>query len=345
MARTGFTEVELGIWRGIYGASGGPSLARLRILVDEYARQGLLPAMMRIKGDLLPFNVAVFRLALQDAQAEMEDGAVQAYYHPAECEKVVGSTAGTWVDWGKLIFEVEGLVPKGDSGHPLVWENTPRTRLPAATCVALRERGVRTASMCTLVSARVVTFFIAAQYEAWGTPDEVHRVNPFKMAVEKAGFKIRLCDARRGMDAEIDQILDAVELSLAEEVKLIQNHMLAGLGLAQEDLTEPVTGCSCDEEGACCEQCDCEPNDVVERPMDIDAEIARAEAHLQALREKKVLARLEETRKAYLNAAIVNVAVGDGGELMAVTLRFAGNKERTYITSEADRSLTEAFLS
>jgi hypothetical protein len=210
MAKSAFTLDELRIWNSIYGPSRGPTPGRLKIMVEEFASRGLVPVMMRLGDDMLPYDPVAFRDALVEAFANKDDDQVQAYYHPLECEKVVGSTATTWTQWARLILSVEGLVPHDcDDRHPVIVENAPRLRLPTTVRDELFERGLSTSSVCRLVSARMAAFFIAAQYEAWATPAQVAQVAPFKETLRKQGFVVRDVIVRK--DEGLDAVLDGLD--------------------------------------------------------------------------------------------------------------------------------------
>jgi hypothetical protein len=269
MAKGSFTAGERAIWNSIYGTSRGPSSGRLKIMVEEFERRGLVPAMMRVGDEMIPYDTTVFHTHLQDALDHKDDDQVQVYYHPAECKKVIGSSATTWVQWGRCILEVEGLSPKGDDNHPIITENVPRLQLPVAVRDALVSRGIRSASVCRLVSARVVAFFVAAQYESWATPSQVAQVTPFKESLRKLGFEVRDVIVRK--DAGVDEVLGELNANPASPPILVVDHGSNGSGEVVSDIA-PATNVA---------------DALVD---DIEAEIRAAEARLVELRARKALA-------------------------------------------------------
>ena len=126
-----FTADELTIWRGIYGPSQGPTPARLKILVEDWERAGLAPVMMRVDDALQPYDREVFHTALQECFTDKDDDRVQVYYHPGECERVVGSSQSNWTRWARLVLDKENLAPMdAPDDNPVVAENLPRVQLP-----------------------------------------------------------------------------------------------------------------------------------------------------------------------------------------------------------------------
>jgi hypothetical protein len=349
MSKGSFTSKELEIWNSIYGASRGPSSFRLKILVEDFARHGLTPAMMRIGDDTIPYDAGVFSTSLADGIANKDDDHVQAYYHPAECEQAVGPSASAWTQWSQLILEVTGLAPKDSVNHPIVIENVPRISLPVPVRDALLERGLKTAPKCRLISARMVAFFVAAQYRAWGTQEQVARVSPFKESIRKCGFKVEPCDVRRGTgvdeafqelnnkpdDATLsaDDILDAISLDEDPKADLVEDpkadppqggsmHHLDGGKWVLTPEGYPVLAEEQDPE------------------QEIEAEIRRTEERLSALRQQQERLRVEASRRSYMEATIHDVVVDGGGTgtLAFLTLRFPGGNLRTYRVSEASES-------
>lgn len=317
MAKSSFRALERACWNSIYGVSRGPSSGRLKILVEDFMRLGLTPAMIRISDELLPFDMKAFQTAIQEAFASKEDDFVQVYYHPVECERVVGSTATTWVQWGRLILETEGLIPKGDEyeSAPFLVENVPRIRLPVEARDALLARGVTTSSVCSLVSARIVAFFIAAQYEAWATPTEVVQVGPFKDVLRRLGFVIRDCDVRR--DKGVEEILAGLD---TPAVRQPVNAPIAGTATAVAPMGEVPAAAVLKAVPAA--------SNLDE--VDLDAEIAATEARLRALLQQLRARRVENIRKEFLAARVGDVQLDESGGLQAIQLVFPNGSFAIY---------------
>ena len=89
MAKSSFTQGELSIWHSIYGPSRGPTPGRLKILVEEFVGRGLVPVMMRLGDEMVPYGASRFQEAIREACQNKDDDSVQVYYHPADCERVV----------------------------------------------------------------------------------------------------------------------------------------------------------------------------------------------------------------------------------------------------------------
>lgn len=284
MAKRNFTALELEIWHSIYGASRGPSSGRLKILVEDFSLLGLVPVMMRVDEEMLPYEPSLFQKSIRTAMDTKADDLVQVYYHPVECERVVGSSATTWTHWGRCILEAERLVLRGALRHPLLQENVPQIRLPVVVREALEARGVRTASICRLVSARILAFFIAAQYEAWATPHEVAQVFPFKSRLQKLGFTVRTCDVRR--DVGVDDVL--------------------------RDLSSPVCDAPISPDHAHEETFDTEEESLV-------AAIEVAQARLDSLRQRK--ASIEACKQYFLASTVSDVGASPDGKLNFITLQ------------------------
>lgn len=213
MAKSSFTSLELSIWNSIYGPSRGPTPGRLKIIVEDFAARGLVPVMMGVWGDMSLYDDDLFQSEIREACKYKEDDRVQVYYHPVDCERVAGSSATTWTHWGRLILQTEGLSPEGaGDDDPAVVENVPRLRLPIEVRDELAKRGVATSSVCRLVSARMVAFYIAAQYEAWATPAQVSQIVPFKNILKRQGFSVRDVIVRKdeGLDSVLDGLFDPV---------------------------------------------------------------------------------------------------------------------------------------
>lgn len=344
MAKGSFTTNERLIWNSIYGASRGPSSGRLKILVEEFSRLGLEPAMMRIDAEMLPYDEAAFQVALKSSWDDKDDDLVQVYYHPVECEKVVGSSATTWVQWGRLILEVEGLIPKGVDDHPCLKENVPRLQLPTETRDVLESRGLTVASVCRLVSARAVSFFIAAQYEAWATPAEVAQVSPFKEVLRKTGFTVRDCDVRRdtGVDAimaGLDDGAPAVRQPFnapvaAGEVDgpqdVVHSPPAAGIAQVEEAVEEVEQAVAALEAGVPIEAGSGGVTANGDPAQDIDAAIALVEAQLKDLRRRREEARVAGIRKEFLAATVGDVRLDERGGLRSLMLKFPNGSFATY---------------
>lgn len=211
MAKSSFTSLEQSIWNSIYGPSRGPTQGRLKIIVEDFAARGLVPVMMRVWGAMTPYDENEFQDEIREACKYKEDDRVQVYYHPVDCERVAGSSATTWTHWGRLILQTEGLAPQGaGDDDPAVVENVPRLRLPIEVRNDLAERGVTTSSVCRLVSARMVAFYIAAQYEAWATPAQVAQIAPFKNILKRQGFSVREVLVRK--DDGLDSVLEGLDV-------------------------------------------------------------------------------------------------------------------------------------
>lgn len=333
--RSKFSAEDLAIWHSIYGPSRGPTQGRLRILVEEFESRGLAPVMMRVGDEMLPYKASDFLAANREACQNKDDDHVQVYYHPVDCERVVGSTAGTWTQWGRLILSVQGLVPPAATDEcPAVIENVPRLRLPTAVRDMLKARGVTTSSMCRLVSARMVAFYIAAQYEAWATPAEVGQVAPFKSTLARQGYKIREVLVRK--DAGLDSVLSELEAEpdrqaqLDAVLKYATNYPPGCVDapatpepLSSEGEFRRVFGRHADEflQGP---DDDCEGSPEEEIIDDIDAEIVAVQARLN-----KLMAQKEELRRAdlYLQSSVVAVSFDKGG-LVKIVLQLPGDGPR-----------------
>lgn len=306
MAKSNLSVREKEIWNSIYGTSRGPTPGRLKILVEEFRARGLEPAMMRIGDEMFPYEPKQFHEALLEAFSNKDDDQVQAYYHPVDCERVVGSSATTWTQWGRLVFEVEGLVPK-DAGddHPVLKENLPRLRLPTEVREALLNRSVSTASVCRLVSLRVVVFFVAAQYEAWSTAAEVAQVTPFKEVIRKQGFLVRDVIVRK--DDGLDDVLR--DLDPATAVRQPYNAPVAAPAVDSVPVWNepPVSPTVVIEEIREVFGVTPPAIEVVPEEDAIEAEIRATEARLANLRKKREEARLAARKRDHLAARVTDV--------------------------------------
>lgn len=193
MAKSNFTKTELAVWDSIYGKSHGPTPARMRILVEDFSNRGLTPCLLIVGGQLHPYSEKLFSESMQHSIAFKEDTYVQVYYHAADCERVAGSDASTWIHWASLIAAKFNLNEN---------DNVLKTRLPIEVRDLLLARGVRSAPVPRLISLRMVAFYIAAQYEAWATQEEVSKVSPFKEILSKIGYTVRNVAVRKdpGLD-------------------------------------------------------------------------------------------------------------------------------------------------
>lgn len=206
MAKSNFTKTELAVWDSIYGKSHGPTPARMRILVEDFSSRGLTPCMMMVAGILLPYSEKAFSEAMQHSIAYKEDDYVNVYYHAADCERVAGSDASTWIHWGNLIATKVGLNLDLD---------VRKTHLSTDVRETLLARGVRSIPTPRLLSLRMVAFYIAAQYEAWATQEEVSKVSPFKDILHKIGYQVRNVVVRK--DPGLDSFLLELEAAGFEE--------------------------------------------------------------------------------------------------------------------------------
>lgn len=309
MAKSRFTATELECWNSIYGPSRGPTPGRLRILVEEFAARGLIPVMMRLGSDMLPYSASGFQTAIREACLHKDDDQVQVYYHPADCERVVGSTGTTWTQWATLVLYTTGILPGGwTPTHPAILENVPRVRLPVEVRNTLVARGVTTSSMCSLVSARMAAFFIAAQYEAWATAEEVSRVAPFKATLKYQGYTVRDVIVRK--DTGVDEILRDLEIPEIPSGELLVEQLRADMYHAQ-DMSNIASELQTDEDRLLDAML---RNDTSEDEVetidgagetDIDAEIRATEAHLAVLKERKLAA--ETRRQNFLSARVADV--------------------------------------
>lgn len=319
MSKSSFTTIELNIWRSIYGVSRGPTQGRLKILVEEFESRGLAPVMMRVGDDMGIYDAARFQVAIREACQNKDDDGVQVYYHPQDCERVVGSSATTWTQWGRLILNIEGLVPaNADDNHPVILENVPRLRLPTDVRALLGRRGVTTSSVCRLMSARVTAFFIAAQYEAWATPAQVGQVAPFKKTLQKQGFQIREVIVRRdaGMEDVFRELPPAVQQPSPAPAVKNDSELMAGISELESPVTPSIV-ISCSDI--------CQPVEggfPEEIGDDIDAEIARVQAQLRVLQQCKEVARAKAARQAYLSATVSDVVLDQAHRPTEIRLQF-----------------------
>lgn len=311
MAKSNVTSVETAIWRSIYN-EGRFGTKRFDNLLTEWASLGLYPTMMRIGAVHHAWDMELYRSKIQEAINMGPDGdnLVQVYYHPSDCSRVVGcKSTSSWVHWSRLVLECIEGVPKGDETSPLITENMPCIPLPIEAREVLLRRGTGTGWKPRLLSLRMVAFFIAAQYEAWATQQEVSQVAPFKSAITRwLEVKVRDCDVRpvkRGDD--VDALLDDVVSP-------------------PKPPTVPVSSTE----------------------ADLDREILAAEARLNELRLAKDKARRAEMERPYLAASIVGVQVGVGGELAKITLQFGPpgrTMQRVYRTTEMLEDAVDGLLS
>lgn len=329
MAKASFTSLEMSIWNSIYGPSRGPSTGRLKILVEEFAALGLLPVMMRVRDDMLPYDAEAFRTALLEAFRFKENDLVQVYYLPQECERVVGSSASTWVQWGQNILARSGLLPETYTDKdPVILENVPRLRLPVAAREALYARNLTTSSVCTLLSARVVAFFIAAQYEAWRTSEQVVRVTPFKDVLSKLGFSVRVAWARTAV--ELDALVSELVSAFKDKPEPKAAPLPLDVGTPQDINFDQELAEIAEELHTSVEQE--QPPMETRMNVDIDQEIAAAEERLRVLREQKYQMQRKDV---FLRATVVDAIFDEHPLPRVLDLRLPNGSSIRYFRDAA----------
>lgn len=132
------------------------------------------------------------------------------------------------------------------------------------------------------------------------------------------------------LDAWRDKILNSMQADFAH----IDENLKPTVGLA-DDLPRDVTALLNEMLGEPMPPADLHPKDLcLDSVDDIDREIADAEAKLVALRLRKEQARLESTRKAYMDAKVVDATLDDGGGLTSLVLELQGGKRLAYTTRQ-----------
>lgn len=122
---------------------------------------------------------------------------LDTYYLPVECTAKIGSNPSTWLQWGSLATRLLLGENEGSATHE---RNLPMVTLSESVLGELALRGIKTRPKVRVVSAPLVAFFIAAQYEAWATKEEVEKVRPFKNLLTSLGYSVRECEVRKTVD-------------------------------------------------------------------------------------------------------------------------------------------------
>jgi hypothetical protein len=152
--------------------------------------------------DLFSYAVSDDKLVQGFASLDLRPITVSAhpldtYYLPVECTAKIGSNPSTWLQWGSLATR---LLLGEDEGSATHERNLPMVTLSESVLGELSLRGIKTRPKVRVVSAPLVAFFIAAQYEAWATKEEVEKVRPFKNLLVSLGYSVRECEVRKTDD-------------------------------------------------------------------------------------------------------------------------------------------------
>jgi hypothetical protein len=302
MPKKAFTNQELDIWNSLQQGCLADS-RHYTTFINELSNLGLTPVMMLdATEELVPYK---------STSVSTEP---QYYYHPADLERVVGSTTSTWVNWAELILQVKGLVPiPTPENHPMIQEHVPRVRLPVDVKDMLYARGVTTGSTAKLVSLPMVVFFIAAQYGAWASQEEVDQVAPFKELVAKYG-PVRTVEVRKGLPPDVADVVSAPVDGNVVQALLDNEDELSTL----ENPPQLVDTDSITEEVPTEVQAP-QPKTFADCMQELDEQI-------QLLQEKR--ANLARGSK-YLQAQIVNVTVSS--ERVVVTLKLPDGSTQNFL--------------
>jgi len=249
MSKAQFTEKEQQVWDSLQGTLGNglTTWQQENIVRDLDVLFGLRPTYINLGGKLVGYDWDVY-----SRNVHIRDGFCTAYYHPRDCGVITGSSPDNWGQWARLLF--------GKKSHA----HSPRLSLPQDLYQMLRDRGYAKVDgprrPHRFLSVAMVSFYIAAQTDAWDTPQQIammsdmkkmlklHRVQVIDLVVNDEGVQRVLsgppkADILGASPAPIAPSgLIVVDL-LADEIKLRRDReQAAHVALASfvDDVTGPV---------------------------------------------------------------------------------------------------------
>lgn len=179
MSKAQFTEKEQQVWENIHGSQGKglTTWQQENIVRDLETDFGLVPSYISLGGKPVEYTSEVFR-----RNVNTRDGFCIAYYHPRDCAVITGTSPDNWSHWARLLFGKKSSV------------HSPRLTLPHEMYQELREKGY--AKMDgprrphRFLSVTMVAFYIAAQADAWETPQQIHMLTDMKKMLTRHRLQV-----------------------------------------------------------------------------------------------------------------------------------------------------------